>query len=344
MSTELSRRLILCLVVAACGSTMPPERDGVRAQDATADNVAAQRRAVDYANRFARPGTPEFYHFFYEALRLPDTSRVLGRRGELPPGWSDLPFTGTVDTLFRDPRIRKSLDKMLATTTIWNGTKPQAGELLAVAGVIGRETCSGTLISSNAVLTAAHCGCGGDPKTIVFGGDLNSSTQAHITRFEKMTPGCTESDWLNGDLALAFIEPQLTIQPMAIADLSWMEPDGKLLVAGFGNTKQGGIGVKMKAEIPVVSRDCQDPDSSAYGCSKGREAVAGKFAQADTCVGDSGGPAIVTRSSVQYVAATTSRSIRGRQHCGYGGIYVRLDGAALAWIRSRGVTPQAGTD
>lgn len=311
------------------------------------NSAQAQATALAYAEDLSTQGLPAFYAAFYEGLRV---SAVAQRFGILLQPQNPFATDPTAQpqrrnvnsVMFQDIRSRASIDAMLQTTTIWLGEP--APELQAVAAVIGggQGLCTGTLIAPNAVLTASHCGCKGQPKEVVFGPNVNSTTRVAVQRFERMVTGCTERDLANGDVAIAFIQQQ-NITPMAIADLSWVQAQGKLMVAGYGRTNQKQSGTKMKAEVPIITVDCQGNDSNVYGCTQGREAVAGGFAEPDTCPGDSGGPAIWARNNRQYVAAATSRGIRNRtQDCGEGGIYVRLDGAALKWIRNQGVAPQVG--
>ena len=346
---------VVALAVVACSvDVLRGQRGAQSARPAAPDNKALSDLARQYAVSVAEVDTPEYFAAFYEGLNLAARNALpvararrprTGGPRSLPDDFPPTPQLPTLPpserfspTLFKDPRIRASVKLMnQQSITIWRDTPTQPMELMAVAGLTGGETCSGTLIAADAVLTAAHCGCKGSPTQIVFGSDLDSNTRFAVRSFSRMVTGCTEADWLNGDVAVAFLDGRTTIDPMPIADLAWLQNPGKLLIAGFGKRQGGGSGEKRKAEVPIITPNCDNPDPPVYGCSRGRETVAGGRSEPDTCGGDSGGPAILTRpDSKMYIAATTSRAVRNATRpCGDGGIYVRLDGEALKWIRTQ---------
>jgi len=348
-------------VIASSVHSLRGQRGVQPASPGGPNNKALRDLALQYAASIADVDTPEYFAAFYEGLNLAARKALPVARPRPRPGGArslpdDFPPARQLPslppserfspTLFKDPRIRASIKLMnQQETTIWRDTPTQPMELMAVAGLTGGETCSGTLIAADAVLTAAHCACKGTPTQVVFGSDLNSNTRFTVRSFSRMVTGCTEAEWLNGDVAIAFLNGRTSIDPMAIADLSWLRQPGSLLIAGFGKREGGGSGEKRKAEVPIITPNCENPDPPVYGCSRGRETVAGGRSEPDTCGGDSGGPAILTRpDSKMYVAATTSRAVRNATRpCGDGGIYVRLDGEALKWIRTQVPTVKVGS-
>lgn len=124
---------------------------------------------------------------------------------------------------------------------------------------------------------------------------------------------------------------------------------------GFGKTENAGAGRKFKVDIPFASNNCAgrvvtpegtEPDRDYYGCAPNGELVAGiPRLGKDTCNGDSGGPLFVeVAGGGLALAGTTSRAVsrEGLASCGDGGIYVRVDGASLDWIRKQGVLVAGG--
>ena len=145
---------------------------------------------------------------------------------------------------------------------------------------------------------------------------------------------------------------------------------GKNNICDEGEPVQG---CKFFGEAPIATQDCsgihpglQRPDAEVYGCRKDKEIVAGRVALpldddlesiADTCKGDSGGPAFVLTNEKHpegrtaafneamdtgnyFLAGITSRAIvtntypDGQYLCGQGsgGIYSLLIGPAKQWI------------
>jgi endonuclease G len=137
------------------------------------------------------------------------------------------------------------------------------------------------------------------------------------------------------------------VQPNAFASDGLVDQARSYRIAGFGAIDRNGrvfVYDKRQAPVDSVSNDCLSrsafqPDD--HGCQPGHEIVAGLAGASDTCLGDSGGPLLVSpqgtsgsASGASFVlAGVTSRPTRSRSHpCGDGGIYERADADARRWI------------
>jgi secreted trypsin-like serine protease len=228
--------------------------------------------------------------------------------------------------------------------------------------------CTGTLIASQIVLTAGHCGCGlvgsywvnrqqnarlADPsqlgavdgppilydQRVCRNGYLGEGNDLALIRLRDPVPMLATP---NSSLWEGFGYP-----PELVFDLRKLIVKGsRLTVVGYGYTESRQIGVRNQGQVPVYSFDCED-NSMRGICSAFSEMVladqqAGRPAN-DTCGGDSGGPVFWTQSGIPRLVAVTSRAAPGLQenaalHCGGGGIYVLLGRKSVHdWLEANGV-------
>lgn len=240
--------------------------------------------------------------------------------------------------------------------------------------------CSGSLIAKSFVLTARHCVEANETQRrnithVVFGTHANKSEDSKQKKIKVV--GCV--DWLNGkvsscqktkntslnsrDIILVKLKKPSSSIPAKLAKQMWVDEASNLTVVGFGRTEPtlknplGTIGQKLFAIVPIVSPRCDGlisgiTDADRYGCKTGLEIVAGTaghntISNADTCIGDSGGPIYLTKNLENqpsvwpddyFLAGVTSRAITKqgfplkRPYCGDGGVYVRIDDEVISWL------------
>ncbi|MEZ4514117.1 MAG: trypsin-like serine protease [Chloroflexota bacterium] len=192
--------------------------------------------------------------------------------------------------------------------------------------------CTGTLIAPNLVVTAQHC----ESATRVFlkGASIHEPENGETIRVDRL---CFHPEV---DLMVLVLAENATVLPRHVAQGDEVYGAKTAVAAGFGTIDldgRVGYGLKRQVEVPLISVGCQQTgDDVRYGCTRGREAVAGhRGLRKDSCKGDSGGPLYIKAkdSDDYYLLGATSRGARGGYTtCGDGGIYVRVD-LCLDWIR-----------
>ncbi|WP_441276939.1 trypsin-like serine protease [Tardiphaga sp. 172_B4_N1_3] len=259
--------------------------------------------------------------------------------------------------VFRE-NVRAALtnEKSNGFARIWRGEKVDRPDIYPDAVLIrGEGICTGTLITPNHVLSAAHCYCDKVSADVTVGLSLeivSQSAQIDLAK-SKTNIACNLLDTASkqlvnlnkGDLALFKLKtPIHGVKIRKIATEELIRRTKLVRAVGFGRIAAGTAGVKFAIDIPIASYDCTEPQyrTGAYSCAEGDELNAAGLNR-DTCEGDSGGPTYVLGESVNlYLAAVTSRSIRPDSACGSGGIYVKLTTKKVRdWLIASGVPTSA---
>ena len=239
---------------------------------------------------------------------------------------------------------------------IYNGSPPDAPEHAAVVGlhqltkrgsVYVSPFCSGTLVTADIVVTAAHCldvGTGGKPNfqtmapsklAIYVGDDPSVDILEHLYLVEEtlIHPGYDRVMLLNDIALVRLVTPiaeAVVPVPHLPSEFGLNANDAGAIVdfAGFGQTETGSSGVKLHVELPFSGLGCvlaECPDG-------GDPATQVSYAQqtGGPCFGDSGGPMFISRDGLPYVSGITSY---GDSECLYYGVSTRVD-AYETWIEA----------
>lgn len=186
------------------------------------------------------------------------------------------------------------------------------------------HTCGGIIISTDAILTAAHCIYGREDMKfqVRAGSDLRSQGGqiVNVTKFF-LHPDYQPSGYFN-DIAIMKLETRLQfgskVWSVALPARGYRVPDGAaLLVSGWGTLEFRGSSPErlQKVDVPAVSNeDC----AKAYSNIRAHKICAGIVGR-DSCQGDSGGPLVYKGLVVGIVS-----SGNGCAYDGYPGIYTRV--------------------
>lgn len=211
-----------------------------------------------------------------------------------------------------------------ATASVIGGHGTEIGDFPALAYIEGAQAtdgyaCTGTVVAPRVVLTAGHCVEDLESSSIVEPGAIKVATGIsnleHIPK-EKVS-GVSQvlvyphfdPALLHGDAGLLILSSPVTAKPLELAstaDGSLYSAGRKLKVAGWGIDRFAG---DDRAHIPDQLQSGVVPIDAAERCRKGVSRFYGFF-EADRqlctldapqfkvtpCNGDSGGPAIATRS------------------------------------------------
>jgi secreted trypsin-like serine protease len=220
---------------------------------------------------------------------------------------------------------------------IVNGTLDDHNGVVTVRDVAGTWSCSGVYLGSGVVLTAAHCleSLQSSEQVLVsFADYVNSANDAVMESSSFITyqtfVGNSQQDQ-NNDLAFLFVDA-CYVQP-GIVPLKLLTPDDGVLQAADDGTMVTIVGV---GDLMAVPKDAptNNPSFQRMNGQIKLTSVSSLYSQLDAppnmaypCWGDSGGPMLITRGGVEYVAgvASTPTTWFPSYNCGTPVFYTRVD-------------------
>ncbi len=225
-------------------------------------------------------------------------------------------------------------DLSRADSHIFYGTRDTSAAHQAVVLLYDSRAgamCTGTLVASSWVLTAAHCVVDSTSLEVYFGNDQNTFTAQRTSSQLIPHPNYVGSSQnIANDIALVrlsqaapvSVTPILPLPPAQA--LTNSDVGNPLEFVGFGVTETGTSGVKL-----TVDQDLGAQCSSSSACNLAQspyQIPGGSIAYTQSgggpCSGDSGGPAFIVRSGTEYVAGVTSY---GDENCTQYGVSTKVD-------------------
>ncbi|XP_071450336.1 brachyurin-like [Hetaerina americana] len=248
-----------------------------------------------------------YLHFFLalvaiiavQAVQLPNLSKVEPKIDALP---NNLPWKAAL-------KARNALVKKNDESRIIGGSFAQAGQFPYQAAIFidNQEFCGGSIISSNWILTAGHCGYQAQSFVVILGSltiQNGDPSQVVIQSYQGITHPYFDMNSLQNDLSLIMLPQQIPMSPyISPIQLSSTEVGGGQMatVSGWGKTSddsQISPDLKYTNLVTMENSECEQ----YYGgmvyngdiCCTGNEGT--------TCQGDSGGPLVINGVQIGIVS------------------------------------------
>jgi secreted trypsin-like serine protease len=209
-------------------------------------------------------------------------------------------------------------DTGIARQAVTNSTSDGADP--AVVALVETGTgpvCTGTLVSPHVVLTAAHCQIDATSFTqyqAYFGSSPGSGGTLVPLSAAVIHPAFDPSTLAN-DIALVVLAADVAVTPVPMLRDGTALAGATVRVVGFGLAGDAGAGAKRSGTAAVSSTT-----ATTFGLTP---------APSLPCVGDSGGPELLTVGGTEYVAGVTSHGDVG---CAKDATATRVDAFVTSFI------------
>ena len=175
--------------------------------------------------------------------------------------------------------------------------------------------CSGTLITDQWVVTAAHCVAGrqGTELMVLVGTKSLNLGGRKKQVISVVVHGAYDPHTRENDLALLFLDSPTAIFPPQFPSIEveqrLVDDQEKVTISGWGNTYDFGVKSLdlMETEAPLVSPQlCSEPDSHGQSLKATMLCAGYEDGRTDACDGDSGGPATVREYGQEFLIGVKS--------------------------------------
>ena len=180
--------------------------------------------------------------------------------------------------------------------------------------------CSGTVISSDEVLTAAHCFPRGTQSSAVIYGDPGNTTTIE-GRSYRIHPGYIPVSQSNplaafNDVAIIHLSDTIPVPRAAVLVDSDVQIGEQIAIFGYGTDENGDFDFRELKSGEMEVADVTTTHISAYFDGEG----------SNTCTGDSGGPAFTESHGSSTVAGVTSTGTIENCSEGDNSLFIKLSG------------------
>jgi secreted trypsin-like serine protease len=205
-------------------------------------------------------------------------------------------------------------DETTGTTqqAIVNGDDDDADGAVVALLLDGKVFCTGVLVTKNVVATAAHCVSPTPPTQIYFGKDPSSKKGTFIDVSGTSVHPQFDEDTLDNDLGVVGLATKAPVAPLNVLtkDMDSSYVGKEIRLVGFGATG------------PDDTTDLHKRTGSTTIQAFGDDDFRFKPGPSQTCVGDSGGPALAMFGDHEAVIGITSS---GDGECKSYGRDMRID-------------------